>query len=77
MTVESQMPELYWGGLPPPLPYKIGGPFLEVGFEKFFDSHVQNNIGKLKMIKWNRFDTDCKNEWAIFSHRISFIGHLY
>ena len=32
-------------------------PFLEVGFEKFFDSQ-----GKLKMIKWKRFDTDCKNE---------------
>ena len=28
-------------------------PFLEVGFEKFFDNHLQNNIGKLKMIQWN------------------------
>ena len=25
-------------------------PFLEVGFEKFFDTHLQNYIGKLKMI---------------------------
>ena len=33
-----------------------------MGFEKFFDSHMQDYIGKLKMIKWNRFDTDCKNE---------------
>ena len=33
-------------------------PFLEVGFKKFFDSHMQNY--KLKIIKWNRFDTDCK-----------------
>ena len=28
-------------------------PFLKAGFEKFFDSHMQNYIGKLKMIKWN------------------------
>ena len=28
-------------------------PFLEVGFENFFDSHLQNNIGKLEMITWN------------------------
>ena len=35
-------------------------PCLEVGVEKFFDSHMENYIGKLKMIKWNRFDTDCK-----------------
>ena len=35
---------------------------LEVGYKKFFDSHMYNYIGKLKMIKWNRFDTDCKNE---------------
>ena len=28
-------------------------PFLEVGFEKFFDGHLQNYIGKLKMITWN------------------------
>ena len=27
--------------------------FLEVGFRKFFDSHLQNYIGKLKMITWN------------------------
>ena len=33
-------------------------PCSEMGFEKFFDSH----IGKLKMIKGNGFDTDCKNE---------------
>ena len=37
-------------------------PILEVRFEKFFDSHMQNYIGKLKMITWNGFDTDCKNE---------------
>ena len=36
-------------------------PFLEVGFEKFFDSHMYNYTGKLKMIKWNRFETDFKN----------------
>ena len=41
---------------------RLISPFLEVGFEKFFDSHMKNYIGKLKMIKWNRFDTDCKNE---------------
>ena len=28
-------------------------PLLEVGFEKFFDSHLWNYIGKLKMITWN------------------------
>ena len=28
-------------------------PFLEVGLEKFFDSHLWHNIGKLKMIMWN------------------------
>ena len=45
------------------------------GFRKFFKSHTQNYIGKqLKMIKWNRFDTDCKNEWAIFNRWISFSG---
>ena len=37
-------------------------PLLEVGFEKCFDSHMQNCIGKLKMIKLNRFDTDYKKE---------------
>ena len=26
-------------------------PFLDVGFEKFFDSHMHNYIGKLKIIK--------------------------
>ena len=31
----------------------------KVGFEKFFDSHMQNYTGKLTMIKWNRFDTGC------------------
>ena len=25
---------------------------LKVGFAKFFDSHMLNYIGKLKMIKW-------------------------
>ena len=30
-------------------------PFLSVGF-------LKNYIGKLKMVKWNRFDPDCKNE---------------
>ena len=24
-----------------------------MGFKTFFDSHLQNDIGKLKMIKWN------------------------
>ena len=28
-------------------------PFLEVGFKKIFDSHLQNFIGKFKMIMWN------------------------
>ena len=51
-------------------------PFLEVGFEKFFDSHMQEYIGKLKMTKLNRFDTDCKNERTIFTRCISFTGHL-
>ena len=27
---------------------------LEVGFKKFFDSHLQNHIGKLKMVQWSR-----------------------
>ena len=35
-------------------------PISEACFEKFFDSHVYNYTDKLKMIKWNRFDT--KNE---------------
>ena len=44
-------------GLPQNLPLKsvsepqILPPFLDVGFEKFFDSHMQNYIGKLKIIK--------------------------
>ena len=25
----------------------------KAGFEKFFDNHLQNFIGKLKMITWN------------------------
>ena len=32
------------------------------------------DIGKLKIITWNWFDTDCKNEWAIFTRCISFTG---
>ena len=36
-------------------------PFLEMGFKKFFDSYMQNYEGKLKMIRRNRFDTDCEN----------------
>ena len=28
-------------------------PFSEVGFEKFFDNHLQNYIGKVKMITCN------------------------
>ena len=28
------------------------------------------------MIKWNRFNTDCRNEWAIFTLWISFTGPL-
>ena len=49
-------------------------PFSEVGFKKFFDSHLSNYIGKLKMITWNWFDTDCKNEWGIFTRLISLTG---
>ena len=42
------------------------------GFRKiFFGSHTWNYIGKLKIIKWNRFDTGCKNEWVILTHCIS------
>ena len=37
---------------------KLISPFLEQGFEKFFDSHMKNYMGKLKIIKWHRFDTD-------------------
>ena len=37
---------------------------------------MQNYIGKLNMIKWNRFETDYKNEWVIFTHWISFTGPL-
>ena len=32
---------------------KINPLLLEVSFKKFFDSHLQNYIGKLKMITWN------------------------
>ena len=28
------------------------------------------------MTKWNRSDTDCKNEWAIFTGCVSFTGHF-
>ena len=28
------------------------------------------------MITWNWFDTDCKNEWAIFTRLISLTGPL-
>ena len=42
-------------------------PVLEMGFENFFDKHVWSYTGKLKMIKWNRFDRKCKDEWAIFT----------
>ena len=48
--------------------------FLEVGFEKFFDGHMKIYISRLKMIKQNRFDTDCKNELAILTCWISFTG---
>ena len=34
-------------------PYRPISPFLEVGFEKCFDSDIYNYIGKLKMITWN------------------------
>ena len=47
-------------------------PFLEVRFGKFFDSHMYYYIGKLKMTIWNRFDTDWKNGWAVFTCCISF-----
>ena len=33
-------------------------------------------IGKLKMVMWNSFDTDCKNEWTIFTRLISLTGPL-
>ena len=36
-------------------------------FEKFFDSHMKNYIGKLKMMKWNRFEIGCKNESISFT----------
>ena len=52
-------------------------PFLEVDFQKFIDSHMQNYIDKVRVIKWNRCDTDCKNEQAIFTRWISFTGPLY
>ena len=56
MTFQGQLKRLY--------KYRANkrpiSPFLEVGFEKFFDSHMQEYIGKLKMTKSNRFDTDCK-----------------
>ena len=39
---------------------------LEGGFEMIFDSHMQNEIAKLKMINWYRFDTNCKNEKSYF-----------
>ena len=42
-------------------------PFLDVSFEKFFDSHMLNYIRKLKMIQCNRVDPDCKNEFKPFS----------
>ena len=45
-----------------------------MGFEKFFDSHMQNYVGRLKVIKWNRFDTDCKNERAIFARWMTLTG---
>ena len=60
------------------------------GFQKFFDSRMQNYIGKLKMMKWNRFDADCKHNesfspawWAsqtFFSLSVSFLApnvHMY
>ena len=28
------------------------------------------------MITWNRFDTDCKSEWAIFTRLISLTGPI-
>ena len=37
-----------------------------MGFKKFFDSYMQNYEGKLKMIRRNRFDTDCENGRAFF-----------
>ena len=51
-------------------------PLLKVGSEEFFDNHMESYIGKLKMVKWNRFDTDCKNEWAIFTPCYNFTGPL-
>ena len=51
-------------------------PFLEVGLEKLFDSHMKNYIGKLKTINTNRFDTHCRNEWVILTCWISFTSRL-
>ena len=34
-------------------------------------------IGKLRMIKWSRFDKDCKNESAMSTSWISFMGPFH
>ena len=41
--------------------------FYKCFFEELFDSHMQDQIGKPKMIKWNWFDMT-KNECDIFTH---------
>ena len=47
------------------------------GIRKIIWQPYYNYIGKLRMIKWNRFDTDNKNESAIFTRWISFTGSLW
>ena len=46
-----------------------------MSFEKFFDSHKYNYIGKLKTISETDL-TDCKNERSIFTHWKGFTGFL-
>ena len=46
------------------------------GFRKmFWDPYIELH-GEAEMINWNRFETDCKTEWAIFTRCISFTGPL-
>ena len=47
------------------------------GFQKILRQPYVSYINKLKMIKWYRFDTDSKNECAIFTRWISFTGPFY
>ena len=43
-------------------------------FKKFFDSHIWNYIGKLKMIEWNRFGTETVKMNEIFSPAVSILS---